>query len=336
MFVIQTATRTAPVFLLRRPFPDNLSKRHDVTSEPRVPAGQPHGGEWTALKPGDPHPLGYEPSTKEQRDQVKQMTGKAVPPASWGLKVHADPNSRYAATWYDSKGKRQQLYSQHGEEERSAHKFGRLEHFTHVLPQLRNAVKKDLQRNDADPQRVAAAVVALVDKTAMRIGSEEYAREHETYGASSLRKQHVSIKGNRIQFHFRGKHAKEHDRTVQDALLAEVIRHMMDLPGDRLFQARGAKGDLLPMTEQRVRDYLKPLGINPKEFRTYHATKRATEILLSMPEAKTEKERQKNVTACIKAVSEELGNTPAVCRAAYVNPEVIEAYLKGGLKGVVK
>jgi DNA topoisomerase I len=284
------------------------------------------------IRPGDPHPTmpHLKPSSPVDLQRAKSR-GVVVPPTSWGLHISDDPNAKVQATWHDSKGRKQYGYHQHAIEERDAHKFEAVHHFANALPKIRSQVQEHLKLPGAHPDRVKAAVVHLMDKSGIRVGSEEYAKENETYGASSLRKEHVSLhNGDEVHLHFTGKHNKEQSPIVKDKALHDTIKHLHSLPGERLFQHE-EKGKLTPTTERHIRDYLKPHGVTPKQYRTYHATKKAAEHLLSQPHTEDAAQREKHITGAVKHVSEFLGNTPTVARGSYINPAILDAYRKGHL-----
>lgn len=283
------------------------------------------------LKPGDPHPLypHLAPSTAEHRALAAQR-GVKVPPMSWGLWVAPTADAKLQATWYDRSGKKQPGYHPDWIAASAERKFAAIQQTDAVIPEVERKIAEDLQREDAHPARVAAAVVSLIHKAFIRVGSEKYAQEHDTYGASSLRKHHVEVNDKGVTLRFVGKHGKAHEKTVDAPELKPVLQHLQSLPGDRLFQYRH-KEEVLPLTEQHVRDYLAPHGITPKSFRTYHATRLAAEALSKLGRPKDEQEAKKNIAQVVKQVSEQLGNTPAVCRASYINPAVLDAYVKGSL-----
>ena len=303
----------------------HLIKAHDVSTEARKPAGRKGGGEWTREAPPATHPtLGLPIATPEQIEAAKQR-GVRVPPTAWGLKIHPE-GAKVVASWRDLKGRVQSAYSPAAVRERDAHKFGALESFEKELPNIRHTVMADLHGDDAEKARIAAAVVYLIDSTTMRIGSEEYAQEYGTYGASSLRKGHVHVEGNTVTVSFTGKHQQEWSRTVKGKEFASVVRHLMKLPGDKLFQYRDAKGELKPLTEETVREYLRPHGVIPKQFRTFHATRIASEALRQLGPAPNVKQADKNIMAAAKMTAEALGNTPTICLNSYINPAILQDY----------
>ncbi len=198
---------------------------------------------------------------------------------------------------------------------RKSRVFGGMLHFGESLPSIRIAVASDLNSSNLQT-RACAAIVAIIDQTTMRIGGAEYAAANKTYGASSMLKSHVLVTANDISFDFIGKHHKSHCKTVTGTALIEAIKFFMSLEGDKLF----------PVTETQVRAYLSQFGATPKQFRTYHASRLANELLTEMGKAADEKTARKNIISAVKTVSQLLGNTPAMARGSYINPAVLAAY----------
>lgn len=254
-------------------------------------------------------------ATVEQIEKARAL-GAILPPTSWD--VEFPTGGKVIATWTDSKGRRQYAYSAEAIAERNAKKFAEMLPFAESLPNLRCAVASDLC--SASPTtRACAAIVALMDQTAMRIGSAEYASENGTYGASSLLKSHIGLDGDVVTMTFVGKHHKSHTKTATGRDLANAIRSFLSTEGDKLF----------PVTETQVRAYLSRFGATPKMFRTFHATRLAQELLQSMGAAADEKTAKKNIASAVKQVSEFLGNTPAMARGSYIDPAILADYAGG-------
>ena len=293
----------------------------------------------SGLKPGDPHPTmpHLAPSDAAMRSIVKERGHDPVPPASWGLHVSPDPDAKVQATWHDAKGRPQYRYHKDHTRLASDHKYKALASFHAALPHIRAKVQEDLHKPDASPDRVKAAVVHLMDHTAIRVGSEKYAHENGTFGASSLRKQHVEVahdggQSHEVKVHFTGKHGKEAAKEVHDAPFHAAVSHLMEQPGERVFQQRTKAGDLAPVTEKHVNDYLKPFGVHAHQFRTYHGTRIAATHLLSQPHTDDPKIRAKHVRDAMVKVSSHLGNTPEQAKSSYVSPEVVHHYMAGTLR----
>lgn len=281
---------------------------------------------------GDP-PSGYKPARQ----------GKKIPIPVSEYKKHGIPTDatdayyysnhpKWMHEWVDSKGRLQRRYSAEFVQQRSREKFRHVENAIKRMPELRRAVDRDLAKPDLDKSRVLAAVTVLLDKAYMRVGSEEYAREHGVFGASTLRKEHVRVQNNGVmRIRYVGKRGVLHDRKIRDKRLVPLIRELLEVEGtDRLFVVRTEQG-LKPVTRHMVNGYLAAYEMTAKDFRTFHANRLFVEACAAkgaIPE--TKKDRKKVVTEAVRVVSEHLGNTPGVARAKYISPMVIQAYLDAG------
>ena len=192
-------------------------------------------------------------------------------------------------------------------------------------------------------RKVLATVVRLLERTFMRIGNEEYARENKSFGLTTIRNRHVSVKGAHLRFRFRGKSRRQHEVNVTDRRIAKIILKCQDLPGQDLFQYVTDNGDVQNVTSQDVNDYLREISgdnFTAKDFRTWAGTVLAAIALSVLGTSETKKQAMTKVKAAICAVAKLLGNTPAICRKCYVHPAIVEAYLGGkqitGFNGTVK
>jgi DNA topoisomerase-1 len=188
---------------------------------------------------------------------------------------------------------------------------------------------------------VLATIVSLMERTAIRVGNEEYARENDSFGLTTLREDHVDVKGSTVRFHFRGKSGKEHDVEVRDKRIARIIKQSQDLPGQQLFEYLDDDGTARPVRSEDVNEYLKTVSggeFTAKDFRTWEATMMcALELAAIKAEEENQTERKRLVTEAIKKVAEHLGNTPAVCKKSYVYPGVIDQFLgSGAIELIVK
>lgn len=260
------------------------------------------------------HPTLALPLATEQQIADARALGAAVPPSAWGVEIVGGP--KVLATWFDLRGRKQAAYSAAAVEARAERKFGAMLAFGEQIPNIRRAVAADLRSAD-ERVRACAAVVAIIDQTTMRIGSAAYSAENETYGASSLLKSHLSFKGKCAVFSFTGKHHVEHRVTVTGAdLLAALRGFAADAHGEKLF----------PVNETQVRAYLGAFGVSPKQFRTYHATRIAAQMLEAAGAPANEAAAKKIIATTCKAVAAVLGNTPAMARASYINPAILADY----------
>ena len=217
---------------------------------------------------------------------------------------------------------------------RDEDKFHRLLEFARVLPRIRARVGRDLARHALPREKVLATVVRLLESTLVRIGNEKYARENHSYGLTTLRDQHVKVRGTQICFHFRGKSGKVHALCIDDARLARIVKRCQDLPGQELFQYIDETGQRHSVSSHDVNAYLHEITgaeFTAKDFRTWAATVAAARILRDAAPCPSRRSARAAVAACMRAVAERLGNTPTVCRKSYVHPAVLQSYECGQL-----
>ena len=266
----------------------------------------------------------------------KQIIGRikalAIPPAYTQVWICPDPSGHIQATGLDDKGRKQYRYHPKWSEVRDEAKFTRLIAFAHALPQIRARTAADLRKRSLTREKVLAAVVQLLEKTAIRVGNEEYARHNETYGLTTMENRHVEVEGNTVHFEFTGKSHKDHEIDLRDPRLAKIIGQLQDLPGQSLFQYQDGAGELHHITSGDVNEYLHAIAgdaFTAKDFRTWAGTVAASLALQEFEQFSSESAAKENVSEAIQTVAEKLGNTPAVCRKSYVHPAVIEAYFDG-------
>jgi DNA topoisomerase-1 len=199
---------------------------------------------------------------------------------------------------------------------------------------MRGRVERDLSATDHDREKVLAAVVSLLESTHVRVGNEEYARDNQSYGLTTLREHHVEIRGTTLRFRFRGKSGKEHRVKLTDARLAKIVKKCMDLPGYELFQYLDENGEAHAIDSADVNEYLREISgeeFTAKHFRTWAGTVQAARLLRECGTRETKKETKSCLVKVVAEVAERLGNTPAVCRKCYVDPLVMKSYLDGSL-----
>jgi len=183
--------------------------------------------------------------------------------------------------------------------------------------------------------KVVAAVVQLLEKTLIRVGNEEYARNNRSFGLTTLENAHARISGSKVRFRFRGKSGKFHDIVLSDARLARILRRCQELPGRQLFQYVDDDGVMRDVESSDVNDYLRAATgqhFTAKDFRTWAGTVLAAQALCEMEEAASVTAARRHVLAAFDKVALSLGNTRAVCRKCYVHPAIVETYLEGDLR----
>jgi DNA topoisomerase-1 len=261
----------------------------------------------------------------------------AIPPAWDDVWICPRPDGHLQATGRDARGRKQYRYHRRWRELRDGTKFGRMAAFGHALPRIRGHVRRELSLPGLPREKVLATVVSLLEATLIRVGNEEYARDNDSFGLTTLRERQVRVRGARLQFRFRGKSGVRHEIELADARLARIVRRMQDLPGEELVRYVDDSGQARRVESADVNAYLKGItnqSFTSKDFRTWAGTLRAARALRKMGPASSPGQAQRNVAKAIEAVARQLGNTKAVCRRCYVHPAILDAYLEGNLGDV--
>src|SRR5258705_1978504 len=276
----------------------------------------------------------YAPDGERIRDAAtrRRLDSLAIPPAWTEVWICPDPAGHIQATARDARGRKQYRYHPSYREARDQSKFRRMLEFSEALPKLRERMERDLRSGILGRHQLLATVVRLLDKTLIRVGNDEYARANRSYGLTTLRRRHVSVKGSTLRFTFRGKSGIEHSIAINDLRLAHIVQRCRDLPGQEMFQYVDAFRRRQSITSDDVNDYLREISgreITAKDFRTWGGTMLAALELRAMGPASSRREADRNILRAIDVVSERLGNTRTVCRKYYVHPELIAAYHLG-------
>lgn len=268
--------------------------------------------------------------TDEQR--LLRIRRLAIPPAYKDVWICPSANGHLQATGRDDRGRKQYRYHERWREVRDEAKYDRLVIFGDALPKIRARVRKDLKRQGLPREKVLATVVQLLERTFIRVGNEEYAKDNKSYGLTTMRNQHVDVKGSTMRFRFRGKSGIKHEVDMTDRRIAKIVSRVQDLPGQELFQYVDDDGEVHNLTSQDVNDYLREITgheFTAKDFRTWLGTVLAAMALNGVEPFETKKQAKSNIKTAIGAVAKMLGNTPAICRKCYVHPAVFESYLDG-------
>lgn len=256
----------------------------------------------------------------------------AIPPAYKNVWICPSANGHLQATGRDARGRKQYRYHERWREIRDETKYDRMLAFGDALPKIRARVRKDVELPGLPREKVLATVVQLLERTFIRVGNEEYAKENKSYGLTTMRNKHVDVQGSTLRFNFKGKSGIKHEVDVTDRRIAKTIAKLQDLPGQELFQYVGEDGETRNVTSQDVNDYLREISgqdFTAKDFRTWAGTVLAAMALNAVEQSETKTQAKANVKTAISAVAKILGNTPAICRKCYVHPAVLESYLSG-------
>ena len=276
-------------------------------------------------------------SDTEMLIRIKSL---GIPPAWEHVWISPWANSHLQATGLDSKGRKQYRYHPEWSKIRGLSKFDRMLMFGEKLPSIREKVREHLQLRGLPREKVLAVIVELLDKTFLRIGNLEYEKENRTYGLTTLRNRHVKIEKHEIQFKFKAKSGKESEISIEDRLLARIVKKCKEIPGYHLFSYIGDDGVPRDISSHDVNEYLKQLSgesFTAKDFRTWGGTLSALEALKGyMEEDRGESSIKKTINSCIRMVAEKLKNTVNVCRKYYIHPKVFEIYMNGKLDAILK
>jgi DNA topoisomerase-1 len=269
--------------------------------------------------------------TKTDLDRINDLK---IPPAWTDVFINPAANGSVQAIGKDTAGRWQYLYHANHTRAQELRKFRRITKFAKAIPQMRATVARHLRQPGLTRERVLAAVLRILSTCYMRPGSEVYASEHGSYGIATLRRKHVSVKGEVIEFDFPGKSGVRQQRQLRDRQVARVIRKTISLPGYNVFKYVNGDDKPVVVTRRHINEYIKELmgsSFSAKDFRTWAGTLVCACALArngdEIPEKKTS--RKKRIVAAIKETAEVLGNTPAVCRGSYVCPEIISSFEKG-------
>lgn len=267
------------------------------------------------------------------RATVDRIQRLRIPPAWREVRIAASATASVQAWGFDARGRRQYRYHERAVERGQLRKYHRVRRLGHDLPAIRRRVARDFGGRDLTRTAVAAAAVRLIGEAFFRVGNERYERDNGTFGLTTLRKSHVTVRGERLQFSYRGKGSIRQRQVVFDRRLAHVVGRLMKTPGTRLFRYREGNR-WIDLTAQDVNEYLRSLGTAPytaKDFRTWGGTLRMATVLGDIGPGANARDATRNVALAARLVASELGNTPAICRASYVHPLVIARYMDAGV-----
>lgn len=262
----------------------------------------------------------------------KRLNALGIPPAWTDVWICPDVDGHIQVTARDGRGRKQYRYHHAYREARDQSKFRRMLEFSEMLPVLRASVEQDLRAKNMSRRQILGTVLRLLDKSLIRIGNDEYARENHSYGLTTMRRKHVQVEGTTLRFIFRGKSGVEHAIAVNDPRAAHIVQRCKDLPGQIIFQYLDETGKRKPICSDDVNSYLREVtsrDITAKDFRTWGGTMVAAVELRAIGPASSRREAERNIVRALDVVAKRLGNTRAVCRKYYVHPALLDAYLMG-------
>jgi DNA topoisomerase I len=265
-------------------------------------------------------------------EKLERIESLVIPPAWTDVWISPRPGAKLQATGVDAAGRRQYLYHPAYRAKQEQAKYDKLIRFAERLPDLRQTMAEHLAGEQFSSEWTSALALRLINLGWFRVGSDRYTKKHRTFGITTLNKNHVTVRGNRVAFRYRGKHRVWVHTALVDAELAEAIRALVKLEGGRrLFRYR-TNGEIFNLSGRKLNDYVQEhLGeeFTAKDFRTWGGTLVAAIEFAERGLTETETEAKRAVAAVMRSVGERLGNTPAVARSSYVSPAVVEQYLDG-------
>jgi DNA topoisomerase-1 len=264
-------------------------------------------------------------------DKLERIRALAIPPAWKDVWIAPSARTKLQATGIDAAGRKQYLYHPEFRARQEQAKYDKLIQFAEKLPSLREAMSEHMELAGLPEEKIAAVAVRLINLGWFRVGSDQYAKTSRTFGITTLRKSHVSVRGSRISFRYRGKHSIMIHSAIVDADLAGAMKELIALPGARLFKFEIESG-YSNLDQRRLNSYIRThLGeeFTAKDFRTWGGTLTAAIELAQKKPPETEAEGKRQIADVMRKVGEKLGNTPAVARSSYVSPAVVDQYLDG-------
>ena len=265
---------------------------------------------------------------------LARIKALVIPPAWREVRIAPGAHARLQAIGLDKSGRVQRIYHPSFVARRARLKYEKIVRFGEQLGALRRRTNEDIARDDLSKARVLAVVIRLINDLYFRVGSESSVRRYRTYGVTTLRNRHLTIKrGGRLVFNFVGKHHIRQRRLLVDEDLATLMRDIQKLGGAKLFHYYDEEQKrAVPVRPRDVNDYIKAAAgaeFSAKDFRTWGGTLLAAVALADMGAPADEQQARRNIVRAVKRVAERLGNTPSVCRNCYVHPCVLESYLAG-------
>lgn len=260
---------------------------------------------------------------------ISRIESFVIPPAWTDVQIALNPKAKIQVEGRDSAGKKQYIYSHRYIAQQHAAKFDRTVQFALKLPTMRRRIKQDLKHRKFDKDKILACTVSLLDKTYLRVGNEKYAKKNASYGLTTLRRKHVSVKDDRVIFDFIGKSGKHQHTEVKDKEIARIVKKLDDMPGYEIFRYYNDKNELVDLKSDDVNEYIRTImgpDFSAKDFRTWGGTMVAALELASTVRPDDPAVRKHMITDCVETVARELGNTPAVARSSYIDPYIFTQY----------
>jgi DNA topoisomerase I len=314
---------------------DSITRLVGIRASVRLRRSNPHSPGFTRRRSGAGFAY-FDTRGRRLTDRmtIKRIKALVIPPAWRDVWICPDPAGHIQAIGVDAAGRRQYLYHSDWRARRDRRKFHHVVDVAASLRTLRRHVTEDLNEREPSRHRALALAARLIDRGLFRVGGEEYAGGDEpTYGVATLECRHVTCHGARIRFHFDGKGGVEHELAIEDAGAARVVRSLLRVrePSERLLAYR-AGDEWKPVRSSDINRYLtrtSGVAMTAKDLRTWHATVMAASALARSEPGRSPTQTRRVVARVVGDVANDLGNTPAVARASYIDPRVVSAFENG-------
>jgi DNA topoisomerase I len=271
--------------------------------------------------------------------ELPRIRKLAIPPAWTDVHVAPSASAKLQAIGKDRAGRWQYRYHPRFRRRQDQRKFQKLVDFADALPRMRKRVARDIRSPGLGRDKVMACAIRVLSTCFMRPGSDEYARRHRHYGLTTIRRQHVVVKGELVTFDYPGKSGQRQHAELRDRSVARIVRQMLELPGKELFKFLADDGAVVDVRREHLNEYIRNVmgpDFTAKDFRTWAGTLicacALARVVESEPEviaAAPKREVRRRVVEAVKETAAELGNTPAVAKNSYIEPSVLSSFEKG-------
>ena len=268
------------------------------------------------------------------RADIARIEALRIPPAWTGVAINRSAGGMLQAVGKDDAGRWQYLYHPKHVAERERKKFERLLKFAQAIPTMRRVVNRNLRKRGLDRDRVMSSVLRILSTCMLRAGSQVYADENGSYGLATLKPKHVSVKGDVVEFNFPGKRQIVQHRELRDRPVARIVRQLLKVKAKEVFKYQNGNGEFVDVKRRDINQYIKEVmgdRFTSKDFRTWAGTLICACALAraGAEQKETAASRKKKIVQAVKETASILGNTPAVCRSAYICPDVLKSFERG-------
>ncbi|WP_410006491.1 DNA topoisomerase IB [Aequorivita nionensis] len=268
---------------------------------------------------------------EEIREWIKLLV---IPPAWTDVEINENRKADLLVTGRDDKDRKQYIYHPKYTERQNAKKFDRIIDFADKLEHMRRVTGQHLRKRKLNREKVMATMVRLLESAFFRPGSEAYSKENATYGLTTMRSKHLTIKGDELIFSYNGKSGQDQEKHIVNKKLAKIVKEIDEMPGYEIFKYLDEDDKIVDVKSDDLNSYIQEVmgeGFSAKDFRTWAGTMIAAIALdeLGVVDKKDQKLLDNNIKEAVNLVSERLGNTPSVARSSYIDPRIIEDYTNG-------